>query len=171
MHSNTLLATLLLVGALTAGCRHSQPVTAEAIGQAINNSAYELVHTQLAVSAVGESRNHQMARDKSRAAALDSASAILAEATRAVADRRGMTPPALHGLRFVNTKTLAERTTATDRDDGTRLYRHYRTLAIEVEPLLDDIFGQLDPPDGYGRFAFLRDMDIQLDTTPNTHPQ
>lgn len=144
-----------------ASCRHSAPVST--VDQQIDNSEYELVNKQLSVTGVGESRNHQQAHAKSRTAALDSVVVFLRESITAVAEERGFQPVSIEGLQLTNTRVTDQRTTAYDNKEGVRIYRSTQTLSIEIEPLLKDLYDNLDASTDYGWYMFLRDMDHQID--------
>lgn len=133
----------------------------------IDNSDYTLTNKQLYVSGVGESRNQQQARNKSRAAALDSAVAILRESISAIAEERGFKSDTIETFQFSNTRVTAERTTAFTNNNGVRIYRHTQTLCIELEPLLKNLYDKLGTSVDYGWDMFLRDMDHQLDLKNN----
>lgn len=148
-----------------ASCRHSTHVSTDV--QQIDNSDYDLVNKQLNVSGVGESRNHQHAYAKSRAAALDTALLILRESITAIAEERSFQPVTIKDFQFSNTRVIDQHTTAYDNEKGVRFYRSTQTLSIEIEPLLKDIYDNLGASTDYGWYMFLRDIDHQIDLKNN----
>ena len=146
---------------MAASCHHSSPVLSNA--QQLDNSEYVLVNKQLNVTGVGESRNHQQARTKSRTAALDSAVVFLRESITEIAGKRGFQPISIEELQLTNTHVIDQQTTAYNNEKGVRIYRSTHTLSIEIEPLLKDLYDNLGASADYGWYMFLRDMDYQLD--------
>lgn len=165
-----LLACLVIV----AGCKGNKKVTTEPAPSEnpalsdIDNSEYELQNKQLIVNGLGDSRKQQMAREKSRTHALDTVVLILKESLSPIAEMRGFTSPATDNLDFRDTKTINEKTTAYNSDDGVRIYRSRQTLSVELEPLLKKLYEQIDKKESYGWYAFLRDIDQQLNKRNTT---
>lgn len=148
------------------GCRHVESAKT-VLSTEIDNNDYELVNKQIVVQGVGESRNQQQSYNKSRAAALDSAAAILREVVQAVAEERGFTVPSMKELLFANTRALDQKTTARNNEKGVRIYRSQQTLSVEVESPLRMIFEKLEINENYGWPMFLRDIDRYFDIKIN----
>lgn len=147
---------------VVSGCKHVESAKM-ALEAELDNSEYQLVNKRIIVSGVGESRNQQQARNKSRAAALDSAAAILRESVQAIAAERGFAVIPIEDFQFANTQTMEQRTTTFNNDNGARVYRSYQTLSVEIETPLKEIFKKLGSNDDYKWFMFLRDMDRTIE--------
>lgn len=159
---------------LAVGCKAPQPpveilpppITEHPNLPGIDNSEYELVNKQIVVHGMGDSQKQQIARDKSRQAALDTVVLILQDAVKHIAESRGFNAPAIDKLTIRNTKAVEEKTTAYNNDEGVRIYRSRQTLSIDAEPLLKEVYDKLELQ--YGWYAFLRDIDQQLNKRNTT---
>lgn len=158
-----LFLLIILTSLLVCGCKQPKPTT----NPPSANVEYVLTNKQISVTGIGESRNQQQARNKSRTIALDSASAILRESIQSIAAERGFQIDSTSDFRFNNTVETFHRTTAFNNDKGVRIYRHTQTLSIEVEPPLRDIFEKIGAGTDYSWDMFLRDVDQQLEIIKN----
>lgn len=150
---------------MAGSCRHSTPASPDV--RQIDNSKYELVNKQLNVTGVGESRNHQQAHSKSRAAALDSAVVFLRESITAIAEQRGLRPISVEEFQLANTHVIDQHTTAYNNEKNVRIYRSTQTLSIDIEPLLKVLYDNLGAGADYSWYMFLRDMDYQIESKNN----
>lgn len=156
-----LLASLIL----SVGCKGHKDISSNNTKQPnteIDNSEYELENKTIIVHGVGDSRDQQMSRENSRSNALDSVEIILRESLQSISEMRGFNPPSTDNFNITNTRSIEEKTTAYNNDKGVRIYRNRQTLRIEIEPILKKLYDQINTKDNYNWYAFLRDIDQQL---------
>lgn len=162
MYKKTFLLTILSILCLAMSCKSTER-TSEAPGMdnyhENDNSPYLLHSDTLLIESVGTSSNQQMAANKARANALKLVCDSLDKTVHSIVSYRGIASDTSSHLTIKGYHTINQRFTTFHNERGKRMYRCYLTIAVPLQPLLEQKYGQIDTSDSYGFFQFLRDYE------------